>query len=409
MLPVHTSYPFFEPNQVLSNEHLNQLFAYLDEQERLTRTNLIGIGIVCGLDPTIAADGTHISISKGCGLTSEGYLITWADLGPLRYFKAYTSPENVRYATFFDDHDGDITTPEAQYPLWVLDRNHNDDPASRPLTLNFLTGQGMPPGEEDEKILILFLECKALDNKNCSPNSCDDKGQEITATVIPLLIRRRDMDDIQNKVRALGTSATEYLDMAATTSARFHLAELRLPRYNVEATALVNSSDIFDAYQQILSQPLVNSVADALSAAYTAFQPMLAGSFPANPFGNLGATLKTNWAYLHNGGIVSQGHYLWYQYYYDFLSDIIQAYNEFRERGMEVLGLCCPDSRLFPRHLMLGKAQPSAADPAYRHHFMPSPLFTRLHGAFQELLLLFQRLVELTTGPQLPPQVGTKD
>ena len=51
MLPVNISYPFFEANQVLSNEHLNQLFNYLDEQERLTRTNLIGIGIVCGLEP----------------------------------------------------------------------------------------------------------------------------------------------------------------------------------------------------------------------------------------------------------------------------------------------------------------------------------------------------------------------
>ena len=32
---------------------------------------------------------------------------------------------------------------------------------------------------DDDKVLILFLECLAIDNKNCSPNSCDDKGKVI--------------------------------------------------------------------------------------------------------------------------------------------------------------------------------------------------------------------------------------
>jgi hypothetical protein len=50
MQPTLATYPVFEANQVLTNAHLNQLFTYLDEQERLTRANLIGIGIVCGLE-----------------------------------------------------------------------------------------------------------------------------------------------------------------------------------------------------------------------------------------------------------------------------------------------------------------------------------------------------------------------
>ena len=39
------TYPVFEVNQVLTNAHLNDLFEYLDEQSRLTRANLIGIGL----------------------------------------------------------------------------------------------------------------------------------------------------------------------------------------------------------------------------------------------------------------------------------------------------------------------------------------------------------------------------
>ena len=43
-------FPVFEANQVLTSGHLNDVFDYLDEQTRLTRSNLIGIGIVCGLE-----------------------------------------------------------------------------------------------------------------------------------------------------------------------------------------------------------------------------------------------------------------------------------------------------------------------------------------------------------------------
>ncbi|MBP6827175.1 MAG: hypothetical protein KA165_11505, partial [Saprospiraceae bacterium] len=49
----NSKYPVFEANQVLTNRHLNQGFNYHDEQERLTRANLIGIGIVCGLEVEI--------------------------------------------------------------------------------------------------------------------------------------------------------------------------------------------------------------------------------------------------------------------------------------------------------------------------------------------------------------------
>ena len=57
------AYIIFEPDQVLTNDHLNELFDYLDVQERLTRNKLIGIGIVCGLE--IDYQTETILISKG--------------------------------------------------------------------------------------------------------------------------------------------------------------------------------------------------------------------------------------------------------------------------------------------------------------------------------------------------------
>jgi len=62
MLIQQTIYPEFVADQILSSEHLNRLFGYLEEQERLTRANLIGIGIVCGLEVKINTAGSALVI-----------------------------------------------------------------------------------------------------------------------------------------------------------------------------------------------------------------------------------------------------------------------------------------------------------------------------------------------------------
>lgn len=392
MLPTIFSYPHFEANQVLTKDHLNRLFDYLDEQERITRSNLIGIGIVCGLNSSFASDGTWIRISKGCGVTSEGYLINWDNDKNLEYFKPYTPPGAVRYPPFLYDHDADSTTDSIPFPMWELVFDRNNDPAARPVSTAFLSGAGMPAGEEDPKILLLFLELLDEDNKNCSRNSCDDKGQTITHTVRPLLIRQRDMNRIQQLVSNLEPSGSAYSDMAASVANRLTLPELRLPRLNVEATSLVTTADIYNAYQKILNRAFLDNVVNAFKEAYQAFMPLLA--YSADPFTNL----ATNWAYLHNNGIINQNLYLGYQYFYDHIDTLIQAYNELRERGLDVIRLCCPDSRLFPRHLMLSKAVPNVNDPAFRHSFIPSPALTNPRGGFSDVRVLFDRLVTLVDG-----------
>ena len=84
-----TMYPIFEPDQVLTDTHLNNMFAYLDQQEHLTRNKLLGIGIVCGLHITV--DDGEITISKGVGITSLGYLLQF-DGGTYSHFRPYTVP-----------------------------------------------------------------------------------------------------------------------------------------------------------------------------------------------------------------------------------------------------------------------------------------------------------------------------
>lgn len=399
MLPVNTQYPDFEANQVLTNENLNQMRDYLDEQTRLTRANLIGIGIACGLDYRVEDDGSAITIYKGIGVTSAGYMIAACeDSGRLEYYKPYTVPDDISYSPFFEDND----TRNEQYTLWELDTDHNNNPQALPLTLDFLSGRHMPSESSGEKVLLLFLEYLAVDNRNCSPNSCDDKGQVIETTVRRLLIRREDLDLIQKQVMELGQPADEYFGLTGIRSLRNGLPELKMRRFNVAASTLVYSANVFDAFQSALNSTFINRVASALSDLYLAFRPILQNSFADNPF----LSLPAQWAYLHNGGIVAQDRHLWMQYYYDHIFTVIQAYNEFREKGLELLGLCCPDARLFPRHLMLGIALPNTNNPNYRHHFAPSPLFSRYAGAFSELVILFRRITELIESFRLPRRLG---
>ena len=116
MNPTEVTYPVFEANQVLTNAHLNDLFEYLDEQTRLTRSNLIGIGIVCGLEVTFEAPGT-VHLSKGCGVTSQGYLIVEPDGLDLAFVRAYKLP--IR-RTAIRRSSSPAPTPPEQFDLWEL-------------------------------------------------------------------------------------------------------------------------------------------------------------------------------------------------------------------------------------------------------------------------------------------------
>ncbi len=83
-------YILFAPDQVLTDKDLNDTFNYLDQQNRWTRNKLIGIGIVCGFD--IVHYTGVIKITKGCGVTSQGYLLTQDDEF-YTYLTPYTVPD----------------------------------------------------------------------------------------------------------------------------------------------------------------------------------------------------------------------------------------------------------------------------------------------------------------------------
>lgn len=220
-------YPVFEANQVLMSRHLNDVVNYPDQQERQTRSHLIGIGIACGLD--IRPAGSVIMLSKGCGVTSEGYLIVEPEGASLVAYRPYTLPPDINYPVF---KNGD--TP---FALWEL--FEDGVPNTMPL--------GSPVGFLDDKAMVLFLELKKEGLRTCSPNNCDDKGSQVTITVRRLLVARSNLDAIIAATNGLGSGLTES-DLRAALSTRLDLPDLCLRRFDVINSNPVTSGDVYATF-----------------------------------------------------------------------------------------------------------------------------------------------------------------
>jgi hypothetical protein len=384
MKPSQDTYPIFEDNQVLTSPHLNEVFGYLDEQERLTRANLIGIGIVCGLEVTLDQTAGEILLTRGGGITSEGYLIVAPEDVTLVSFMPYTLPAELPYPPFMNG--------TAQFDLWELFPTAEQGATLLKDSPDFLK----------EKGVLLFLELKKESSRNCSLNDCDDRGSEVTVTLRRLIVDRAALDKVIAKANQLPNLGGA--DLSGALLAELNLPDLRLPRFDVPNTAPVTAQQVLTEFLAVFKpEQIVHQVGAALSAAYNAFKPLLKNKYPSDPFGGF----ISRFGFLDAvPATTTQVHFL--QYYYDFFDDLLGAYYELRNRGLELLCACCPPEGLFPRHLMLGLPFPNeVAHPGiYRNFFIPSPAVSGCEARTRDLLQLFDRLVEMigafTDQPPLP-------
>lgn len=385
MKPSQDSYPIFADNQVLTSAHLNKVFSYLEEQGRLTRANLIGIGIVCGLEVKLDQAAGEILLTRGGGVTSEGYCIVEPEDVALVSFMPYPLPAELPYSPFMNGN--------AQFDLWELFPTAEQGATLLKDSPDFLKG----------KVVLLFLELKKESLRNCSLNDCDDRGAEVTVTLRRILIDRAALDMVIAKANQLPNLGGA--DLAAALLAELNLPDLRLPRFDVPNTAPVTAQQVLAAFLVVFkSEQIVHQVGAALSAAYNAFKPLLKNKYPSDPFGGF----ISRFGFLDAvPATTTQVHFL--PYYYDFFDDLLGAYCELRHQGLELLCACCPPEGLFPRHLMLGLLSPSeVTNPEiYRNAFISSPAVSGCEARTRDLLQLFDRLVEMvrafTDQPPLPP------
>ncbi len=391
-----TSYPVFEPNQVLTDVQLNQLRDYLDEQTRLTRTKLIGMGIACGLEVNFKAkNGTGtddtISISKGTGITSQGFLISICDCDTI-YYRPYILPLGVEYDAFIDGN-GD------QLPLFELLGELSDpiNPEEKPLSDFEMEVTG---ATWEDYVVLLFLECFDKDLKSCLTKSCDEIGINRLFTLRKLLISKTDLDTVLSTTKNMG---------GAMHPGKYDLPNISMPRVLFDHTKAhsknyvdfsenyVNSFDNDDTgsgddvFIKLFGGPGTGQQG-ALQDTYDIFKPILEPVYgTGNPFDD--TTIDA----LRSHFIDSAGPTLGIQYFYDFIKDMILAYNEFREAAFDLMSkcTCCDDMSLFERHLMLGEviATGECEPSKYRQVLVQTPIYNDQTNLLKKIISLHKRMV----------------
>ena len=183
------NYPVFEGSQVLTSSQLNNLFGYLDQQDRFTRARLIGIGILCGLD--VRAVGDEVELSEGMGITSDGFLIKMPQC-TMSYYRNYELPVGVIYEPFGFYDDNDIFTQDSEIQLYELLSKKPETGEHQDLDQSFF----------NDKYMLLYLECFDRDPRSCLGKNCEDLGRERIFTLRKLVVNQAGLNKILGKADA---------------------------------------------------------------------------------------------------------------------------------------------------------------------------------------------------------------
>lgn len=370
-------YLVFEADQVLTNDHLNQLFYYVDQQNRWTRNKLIGIGIACGLN-LVQLPGI-IRVTKGVGVTSQGYLIL-QEATDYTYFIPYSAIDQPNDLPFTYPGNLPFYKPYCtgkSINLLLSDDQYNALESDKQLQAKTISSS--PASFLDDYVVVLFLEATEMDLKNCDAFDCNNKGEKIQLQVRPLLVKKSELPGVikEKPGRTGGVSVT----------AKLTAPEIDFKRYNVPYKDLQSTDDVLNAFVPIVDDNTLATIAKAYTFCYEKYKFLF--NITTNPFTNLFNDLKKQ------RDNVLKNNPLFIQYFYDFIDDLIKAYYEFRVRAWGLVSSCCPDENLFPLHLVLGEATANTTSfnrDAYRQYFIYSPLFERQGNESSEIVFLFTRM-----------------
>jgi len=413
--------PVFAANQVLSHNHLNDAVTFLEEQDRLSRNQLVGVGIVCGFNISYDASNNRLSMSRGVGVTSKGFLIC-ADALTFGGIKDYT----------LRGEDGELTQLEedifAEKPYTeridlhrtlsgvyqFFRKNNNPDeivPLKELVTVGDMNADIQPLSLDDMegKVLLAYLKLDLESLRNCTPVDCDDKGATLNFTLKFLVADEniaKQIIDREDEIVNRTDKEQRYIPRPLRLPHKF--SRVNLSKVNVRTAQ--NIAGIANAYRGAITAALTDLGA-ALKTTFTTYRFALNTLYP----GGVDFEAEINNNILKN--LTSND--LHAQYYYDFTAHLIDAYEEFMEAALAYSAECHPVEQAFPRHLFIGKmtdlkedvgpqvlARPTfittgsgfvpqlQRDP-YRHYFIPSPAFSGQNILLEKLRTLHYRIYQM--------------
>ncbi len=385
---LENKYTIFQEGQVLNHSQLNSVVNYLDEQSRLTRTCLIGVGVVCGLEIESDIDSKGIIIRKGCAVTTDGDLIHLDEDVTLRYFIPYSN----RSYPHFDEYLP--IKKERVKNIWKLtDEKETEEYASIAELTNVNSA-----GNLDNLVIVLYLEEKIKDATACTEITCDSLGStkefNLHFLAIPYL-------EVENSMLPYDELYRSCNDFKTTFDS---LPFISIPRVNITSDLTSDYQEVADEFNNKIKSFLTTSTTTssnhldyALDLLQTHFNQILAKDFSTNDWGTRIAQVcdVDNFDYANFDRL----------YVYGWLRDITSTYLELRECLLKACAFCCPDVMAFPKHILLGRTSNSGL---YRHEFYPAKSLVSVKEGLGKASNLYKKLHLLINNFELPNHNSSK-
>ena len=406
---ITTQYRKFNENQVLTEGQLNEFIDYFEDQDRLSRTQLSGVGIVCGFksiffDAAASKDAAvmreifkgkeiepkdyldTIVITQGAGVTTDGDLITLRrkiektvansdkkvietlidfDTNAYRYYRSYES--DVQYSHFNID--------KQQIPLLeIITQQDYDLLKSQGAKVDdFKDVKGIE--KLSDKIVILYLESYSNEESPCEDADCDNAGAEQVSNLRVLLADSKVAKDLLSR----GDAKDALYQLHNRYEELFdNLPKIEAKRVILDASITTPSQLKTRFYDSINAVPALVDGFDKISATF-----------------NLNDTsINAKISSLLNTSTLSLGDY---QYRYDLFKDLIDTFNEIKGLLLHLDAECCPSINSFPKHLMLGAVGATlelGEKTDLRHSFYHSPVATSDDENYERVIMLIKRFIE---------------
>lgn len=367
---INTQYHTFEDNQVLTATQLNDFLDYFEDQDRLSRILLSGVGIVCGFSVKLNSTKakTTVTISQGAGVTTDGDLIQLkkdiprslaksADLKQVVFTHFKKFDDSVAGYSFFRKKIAGSVKKEAKpIEMWEL-LPKSEEGATLLQKLS----------EIENKVALLYLENYANKGDLCTSIDCDNQGVEQVARLRVLLVSESDAESIASldSIFSKHNITEKYVRLPAVETPRVFLSP-------------VNAQVLSSIKQSFLNAFSANSTLANLKAGYHAIFSLF--DKPAID-SQIGSLFNFNLSNMPAD----------FQYRYDLLNDLIETYNEIKQLLLHIKVECCPAIGAFPKHLLLGKLVETEKYQTLRHLFYSSPVTKTELGNYKKIMRLMQR------------------
>lgn len=352
-------YTVFESDQVLTYDQLNSLTDYLNDQARLTRVELLGVGIVTGLD-VYPEDDEVIRVLRGLGITTDGDLLFLPSDTVYDRFKPYDTSA-PRYNPLYVN--------DTMLTVYELVPQGASDAAAQPLYGN--------PSFFSDGVVVMLMESYQFDPDICSGTDCDNLGKTAIDNPRMLWVRRQDAGPLVSELKSA-------CDVALL------LPELHVARPKISPLTVGSIGELTKSYLDVC-----NSIHGTLMEQIGTYHEEISAVMDIS-FGGYGYSYHLK---RHNDRFNNATGGFGVQYYYDFLKDVVDNWNELREVLFLDDSLLCPDLNAFPKHLVLGDF---SYPKQMRTKFFPSPVVGESRTHREHAKFLAQKLYTIIATFNLP-------